>query len=88
MAAPTLKEIYRQRPVVLEDGDTRIEAYPQGILLIIELVADIEKTASAHTVAKVLSSLKNDGHKVNGVYQVPYFEGVIATIIDYEYVDD
>ena len=80
----SLEHINRQTPEILQDENILIEIYSNGILLVFDRKDGYSITASIRTVAKVANYLKSHGYKINSVYQLPFFEGELATIIDYD----
>ncbi len=84
----SLEQINRQTPEILQNKDILIEIYSNGVLLVLDKKNGYIRTASVRTVAKVVNYLKSHGYKINSVYQLPFFEGEMATIIDYDPVSN
>jgi len=80
----SLEQINRQSPEILQDENIIIEIFSNGVLLVFDRKNGYTRTASVRTVAKVASYLKGHGYRINSVYQLSFFEGEMATIIDYD----
>lgn len=80
----SLEQIKRQSPEIQQDENILIEIYSNGILLVFDRKNGYTRTASVRTVTKVANYLKSYNYKINSVYQLPFFEGEMATIIDYD----